>query len=147
MRTRTALITALVAVTAAGATAPAIAAKPKPKPKPITGAYKASALPDPTSTSQVTNEQCVPTLPTGKHSHPFTIPAAGSLQVKLSNKLDWSLALRDAQGNTLTSADGSEPQTPEAVFYTFKKKTPIVIDACNFAGEPDVGVSFVFTYK
>src|SRR4051794_7395508 len=118
MNPRTLLAVALVA-TVASTQAPALAAKPKPKP--ITGTYKATATPDPTSTSQVTNEQCKPTIPTGVDRHPFTVPAAGTLEVKLFNKLDWSVAIRDAQGNTLTSADGSLPTTPESTLMTFKR--------------------------
>ena len=144
MKTR--LVTA-VAVVAAVAVAHTPALAGKPKPKPITGSYRATATPDPTSTSQVDNTQCRPTVPTGMDSHPFTVPAAGSLQVKLANKFDWSLAVRDAQGNTLASSDGGLPTDPEATYVTFKKKTKITIDACNFAGEPQVGVSYTFTYK
>ena len=142
------ILTALALVAAVAVTqAPADAAKPKPKPKPITGTYKATATPDPTSTSQVTNEQCKPTVPTGVDKHAFTVPAAGTLEVKLFNKLDWSVAVRDAQGNTLASADGSLPTTPEATLATFTKRTKVTIDACNFSGEPQVAVSYRFTYK
>lgn len=146
MKTRLVAGAALVAA-AAAMTTPALAGKPKPKP--ITGTYKATATPDPTSTSQVpgSNAQCQPTVPTGKDHHAFTVPAAGTLEVKLANKLDWSLAVRDAQGNTLASSDGSLPNTPEGTVVSFKRKTAVFIDACNFAGEPQVGVTYTFTYK
>jgi hypothetical protein len=145
MRTR--LIAGVAIVAAASAmTTPALAGKPKPKP--INGSYKATATPDPTSTDVASGTyECKPNIPTGKYSYKFTVPAAGSLQVNLANKLDWSVAIRDAQGNTLASEDGGLPNTPESTFASFKRKTAVVIDACNFSGEPTVGVTYTFTYK
>ena len=150
MRTRTAVSTALVGVLLAAAASPSLAAtkpKPKPKPKPIRGQYTASAYPDPTSTNPVSGEPCVPNLPTGKFSHPFKIPAAGTLHVELANQLDWSLAVRDTDGTDEGTSDGTTPTDKEMVDVTFKKAQPVVIDTCNFTGEPSVVVSYVFTYN
>ena len=147
MRTRTTLALSLVALVAVGSATPTLAAKPKPLPKPITGSYTANATPDPTSTNPVTNNPCRPNLPGSMDSHPFTIPAKGTLVVSLENKLDWSIALRDTSGADYTTADGGSPTTKEVAEFPFKKKTQIVIDACNFMGEPSVKVDYTFTFK
>ncbi len=144
MRTRTALATALIGVIAVGSAVPSFAAKPKPKP--ITQTYTASALPDPTSTNPATNEICAPTLPTAIHKHAFKIPAAGTLEVALKNKLDWSVAVRQGS-ESLASADGGTPEVSESTSVTFKKATTVSIDTCNFAGEPSIDVNITFTYK
>ena len=148
MRTRTALSTALVGVLLAAAATPSLAAtKPKPKPKPIKGHYTATAYPDPTSTNQVSGEPCDSALPTGKFSHAFKVPAAGTLHVELANQYDWSLAVRDTDGTDEGTSDGTLPTDKEKVDVSFKKAQPVVIDTCNFAGESSVVVSYVFTYK
>jgi len=146
MRTRTALTAALVVVAAAGSLSPAVAAS-KAKPKPIKIAYTATALPDPTSTNPVTGEVCASTLPTAKFSHTFKVPAAGVLDIALNNQMDWSLAIRDADGETLASSDGGTPTDPEAATVRFKKAGTVSIDTCNFAGEPSIDVTGSFTYK
>jgi hypothetical protein len=137
---------ALALLLAAGAATPSLAATKK-KPKPIKGSYQASATPDPTSTNPVDNNPCRPNLPGAKHSHKFTIPAAGTLHVELNNKLDWSLAVRDADGEDEATSDGGLPTDKEMVDVPFKKKQKILIDACNFLGEDSVTVSYTFTYK
>jgi hypothetical protein len=116
--------------------------KPKPKPKPITGSYQASALPDPSATSA-----CQPLLPTARFTREFKVPAAGRLLVELQNTLDWAAAVRAADGTILGDADASSPEVKEAVEVTFKKAQKISIDACNFAGEPEITVKYTFTYK
>ena len=146
MRTRTALATGLIAVIAAGSLAPAVAAT-KPKPKPINIAYTASAMPDPTSTNPATGEICAPTLPTAKFSHTFKVPAAGILEISLNNSMDWSLAIRDADGASLATSDGGTPTDPEGATLRFKKAATVSIDTCNFAGEPSIDVTGRFTYK
>ena len=147
MRTRTALLAATVALTAAGTTAPAFAAKPKPKPKPITGSFTATANPDPTSDAPAGNTgKCNPKTPTARVTQQFVVPAAGSLHVDVNNTLDWSADLRDADG-VLTDSDGSSPQDKESLDAFFKKKTTVTIGVCNFAGEPQIKVTYTFTYK
>ena len=148
MRTRTALTTALVGVLAVGSLAPAVAA-PKKKPKTITVTYKATALPDPTSTSQVpgSNVQCKPTSPAGKDRREFKAPAAGTLVVKtVKNTGDWSLGLV-VGGTQVSTSDGPDVDSQEIVAHTFKKAGAVFIDACNFAGEPMITVTYTFTYK
>ena len=146
MRTRSVLVAGLVAVTAAGSLAPAMAAT-KSKPKPIKIAYTATALPDPTSTNPATGEICAPTSPAAIYSHTFKVPAAGILDINLNNDLDWSVAIRDADGESLASADGGAPQDKESTSVRFKKATTVSIDTCNFAGEPEINVTGLFTYR
>ncbi len=146
MRTRTVLVAGLVAVTAAGSLAPAVAAT-KPKPKPIKIAYTASALPDPTSTNPVSGEICAPTSPGAIFSYTFKVPAAGTLDIAANNQLDWSIAIRDADGESLASSDGGTPTDPEATSVRFKKAGTVSIDTCNFAGEPEIDVTGLFTFK
>ena len=146
MRTRTVLVAGLVAVTAAGSVAPAVAAT-KPKPKPIKIAYTASAVPDPTSTNPVSGEICAPTSPAAKFSYTFKVPGAGVLDIAANNQLDWSIAVRDADGESLATSDGGTPTDPEATSVRFKKAATVSIDTCNFAGEPEINVTGLFTYK
>jgi hypothetical protein len=145
MRTRSALVAGLVAVTAAGSLAPAVAAT-KSKPKPVKIAYTATALPDPTSTNPATSEICAPTSPSGIHHYTFKVPAAGILDINLNNTLDWSVAIRE-NGETLASADGGSPEVVESTSVRFKKATTVSIDTCNFAGEPEIDVTGLFTYR
>lgn len=147
MRARTVLSTGLVGLlVASGVTTQATGAM-KAKPKPIVGSYEATATPDPTSTSLITGEVCVPTIPTAKFSHTFKVPARGTLFVDLQNSLDWSLAIRDADGDVVASADGGSPEVKESTSAGFKKKQTVTIDACNFLGEPTITVKYKFVYK
>lgn len=148
MRTRTLVSVGLIAAVAVGSATPSLAVgKAKSKPKPITMTYTASAYPDPTSTNPATKGVCTPTLPTAIDKHAFTVPAAGTLEVKLGNKLDWSLAVREG-ADTLATSDGSgSPADPESTIVSFKKKTTISIDSCNNEGEPSIPVTVTFTYK
>ena len=75
------------------------------------------------------------------------MPAAGTLHVELANQLDWALVVLDTDGFSEGESDGSGPTDHEAVDLPFKKKQKVTIRTCNFAGEPQVNVSYVFTYK
>jgi hypothetical protein len=138
----------LVALVGAAPALPA-AAKTKPKPKPIHGSFVAQATPDPTSDTPepAGKGKCAPVTPTARATHAFTVPAAGKLTVQLTNKLDWSGDVRDTDGSVETDTDGDLPNTPEAMSVTFKRRTPVVIGACNFSGEPSITVTYTFTYK
>lgn len=146
MRTRTALATTLVGLLAVGSATPSFAAKPKPKPKPIHGGFTATATPDPTSDTPNGSAKCDPKTPTARVIQVFTVPAAGTLHVAVNNKLDWSADLRDASG-VIADSDGDLPNTPESLDGFFKKKTKVTIGVCNFSGEPQVNVTYTFTYK
>jgi hypothetical protein len=144
MRLRTAAITSLVAVAAAGTLTPALAA-PKAKPKPITKTYTATApTPDPTP---ILGDICTPTLPSARHSEPFKVPAAGRLKVDIEFTGDWALGLRDKKsGSQIASSDGADPFADESMDVKFKRPTEIFIDACNFAGGSTATVTYTFTY-
>ncbi|MCU1603510.1 MAG: hypothetical protein JWO22_4219 [Frankiales bacterium] len=147
MNPRLLAVATLVGLVGALPAMPADAAK-KPKPKPIHGSFDATATPDPTSdTPEVGKGKCAPTTPTARVTHAFTVPAAGTLSVQLNNKLDWSGDIRDTDGTVETDTDGDLPTTPEAMEITFKKRTPVVIGACSFTGEPSITVTYTFTYK
>lgn len=144
MRTRTALATGLAAALAVGSLTPALAG---PKKAPIKLAWKAQATPDPTATDQTTKEHCVGVIPTSTHHYEFKVPAAGTLEVQLNNTLDWAVAIRDAAGDEVAGADGGSPEVKEVVSVKFKKAQTISIDTCNFAGEPEISPTGVFTFK
>ena len=140
MRLRTAAITSLVAVAAAGTLAPAMAA-----PKTITKTYQVGPLtPDP---SPAAGDICDPINPNARHTETFKVPAAGRLKVDIKFTGDWALALRDSKkGTRLAESDGATPETPESMDVKFKKATEVLIDSCNFAGAPTATVTYVFTY-
>jgi hypothetical protein len=145
MRLRTAAVTSLVAVVAAGTLAPAVAA---PKPKPVSKEYTATAAtPDPVT--PLANGNCQPELPGSFHEEPFTVPFAGTLKVDLTGfQGDWALAVLK-NGQSLADSDQSvgEPlDRPETVTLKLKKKgDKLVIRACNFAGGPTANVKYVHT--
>lgn len=141
MRVRTAAITSLVAVAAAGSFTPALAG---PTPKPIKKTYTASATPDPTPIAL--SEPCQPTIPSARHTTPFKVPAAGTLAITIKMDLDWALGLRTKSGSTLAASDGPGPTDAESIQMKFKKPTEVLIDACNFAGSLTAEVTYTFTY-
>lgn len=150
-----------LAVVTASATALALpssaATKAKPKPKPIKGSYALTLLPDPTyevlATAGMTG--CAGLNPASKDSHPFAVPAAGTLDVSLSSpdptggglplSADWDLYLLDADGSILSESTGGTAN--EQVVVGFKKKQAVTIAVCNNTGEPSGTVSYTFTYK
>lgn len=140
MRLRTAAVTALAAVAAAGILAPATAA-----PKPTTTKYEVGPLtPDPTPIAL--GEICAPATPTAIHAEPFKVPGAGTLKVDIAFTGDWALGLRDAKkGTRLSESDGGLPQDPEQMTVKFKKATEVLVESCNFAGGPNATVTLTFT--
>lgn len=148
MRIRPALAASLSLAVAAGALSPVLAAPPKPVKK----SYEATApTPDPTPFTGQTGGNCSPTLDTAKHEAPFTMPWAGTLKVDLhSFQGDWALAILDDKGKKLADHDNdvSEPiDTPSTITLKLKKKTDLVIRACNFAGGPTGTVDILATPK
>ena len=149
MRIRSAVAASLTVVLAAGALSPALAG---PKPKPISKSYTATAgTPDPTPITGQTGGNCSPTLASAKHEEPFTMPWAGTLKVDLTGfQGDWALAILDSKGNKIADHDNdvSEPiDTPSKIVLKVKKKTDLVIRACNFAGGPTAKVDVLATPK
>lgn len=151
MRLRTAAVTSVVAVAAAGALAPALAAPPKPKP--VKKSYTATAaMPDPTPITGETGGNCSPLLDQAKHEEPFTMPFAGTLKVDLTGfQGDWALAILNSKGEKIADHDNdatsSAPDAPSQIILKVKKKTDLVIRACNFAGGPEAQVDILGTPK
>jgi hypothetical protein len=151
MRLRTAALTAMVAVAAAGTLAPAVAA---PQPKPVKHSYEATApVPDPTPFTGQTGGNCSPTLDDAKHEEPFKMPFAGTLTVDLTGfQGDWALAVLDAKGEKLADHDndvlaGEAVDAPSQIILKVKKPTELIIRACNFAGGPTAQVDILATPK
>jgi hypothetical protein len=68
--------------------------------------------------------------------------------VTLNNQLDWSGDIRDkASDEVEADADGTTPTDVETMSATFKKKTTVIMGACNLEGEPSVNVTYTFTPK
>ena len=153
---RRTLTTTVAVLALAGLAAGIPAEAAKKKPKPITGSYTLTLPPDSTKevTSTAGEDGCSGLLPVSKDSHPFTLPAAGTLVVKLVGDnptgqtppagMDWDLYLL-SDGAVEASADGATG-TEEAAMKV-KKKTAITIDACNLNGLPGATVSYTFTYR
>lgn len=135
MRRSVVLTAAALALTGAAQTGHAA-------PEPKTENYTAVApTPDP---SQAANGTCNTTLPTARDRHTFSVPGKGVLSVELKNLTDWALAVRDSGGSTLADADGGDPTTVEKITIKVKKKMDVLVDACNFAGEPTVPVTITW---
>ena len=146
MRTRTAL-TAAVALLAAGSSlSPALAA---PSGGVLKGSWTFTAPPNPTGDAPAPagKGKCAPTGP-GRATQAFTVPGPGTLDVQYNNKADWSGDLRTkSDGEVLGDSDGSGPTDAESVSVTFKKKTDVIIGACNLEGEPSITATYTFTPK
>src|SRR3954465_15269201 len=147
MRTRTALAAAAALLAAAGSMTPALAG---PTGGVIKGSWTASATPDPTGDTPAPagKGKCSPTIPTARATKEFTVPGAGTLEVSLNNQLDWSGDIRDKGSDEVEGdADGGSPTDLEVMSASFKKKTTVIIGACNLEGEPSVNVTYTFTPK
>jgi hypothetical protein len=149
MRTRTVLTGTLILATAAGSLSPAMAATKK-KPKPIVKSYQASApTPDPTPVTGQTGGNCHPTLDTAMDNHKVTIPYASRLSIDLNGfQGDWALGLFTADGDEIATDDqgATDPiDTPAHIDAKFRKKTTVIIRACNFSGGPTANVTYKIT--
>lgn len=146
MRTRTALAAAAALLAAAGSMAPAWAG---PTGGVVKGSWTATATPNPTGNNPAGDSFCAPTGPVGRATQELTVPGAGSLEVSLNNKLDWSGDVREkGSDEVLAQADSSGlPTDVETMSVTFKKKTTVILGACNLEGEPSITVTYTFTPK
>ena len=150
MRT-TPVLAAAAAVLAAAASAMPADAAPR---KPITKTYTATAaMPDPTNYAQQGYSVCAQNVPGSFHTETFKAPAAGKLQVKLTDFTgDWDLLLLDSKGTEITSGSASDvgtPQTPASESMTTKVKkagATYKIIACNWAGGATGKVTYTFTF-
>ncbi|MCW2735641.1 hypothetical protein [Nocardioides sp.] len=148
MRTRTALAAAAVLLAAAGSMTPALAG---PTGGATKGSWTFTATPNPTgdTPSQAGGTgKCAPAGGVGRATQEFTVPGPGTLDVALNNKADWSGDIRTkSDGEVLSDSDGSGPTDAEAMSANFKKKTVVIVGACNLEGEPSVTATYVFTPK
>ena len=148
---------AAVLAVASLAGAPAQAATKK-KPKPIKGSYHLTTTPNPTmeATDELPGaDSCNAVVPAGVDNHPFTIPAAGVLEVTLQGLdptkgaapagPDWDLYVLDPDGSVREGSAGGGAH--EEVSARFKKKQKVIVQVCNLAGAPDATVSYTFTYS
>ena len=153
---RRTLSTAVALLAVAGLAAVPSEAAVKKKPKPLKGSYTVTLPPDPSkdATSTAGEPGCAGLLPISKDSHPFTLPAAGTLVVKLVSDnptgqqppagIDWDLYLME---DGFEASAGDSPAGTEEAAMKVKKKTNITIDVCNLNGFPNATVSYVFTYR
>ncbi len=148
MNRTAALLAGALAVTAVTAPAAVAGPKKKSKPKPITKTYTATAPnPDPTNLAGGYSV-CAQNVPGSFHTEAFKVPAAGTLQVALTNyQGDWDLLLMDGAKEEIAFSGNFEPGSPEVVSVKFKKAQPVSIVACNWAGGPTGQVKYTFTFK
>ncbi|HVF03323.1 MAG TPA: hypothetical protein VNA20_00645 [Frankiaceae bacterium] len=136
------LVTAGLAADAGAAT--------KKKPKPITRTYTATA-PAPDFTN-VNGGVCMRNVPQSWHTHTFKAPAAGKLNVVVSEFLgDWDVIVLDAKGTQIAMGDKLEQATPtdpktEEASAKIRKAGSYQIIACNWAGGSTAKVKYTFTY-
>lgn len=123
-------------------------AAPRKKPAPITKTYKVSLLPDYSSHLM---DGCASVVPGAQHKQKVTIPAKGTLSVKLvGGELpaggvgDWDLYTLDAKGDLLSISESETVK--ESTFDKLKGKTEVSIWVCNLIGAPSGTVSYTFTY-
>lgn len=144
MRTRTALAGAVALLAAVGSVSPALAGTAGP----AKGSWTFTASPNPTGDAPQGSGKCMPAGPLGRATQEFTVPGPGTLEVSLNNKLDWSGDIRVKAGDEVVGdADGGGPTDVEVMSATFRKKTAVVVGACNLEGEPSVTATYTFTPK
>ncbi|MCW2607626.1 MAG: hypothetical protein JWO60_2319, partial [Frankiales bacterium] len=59
---------------------------------------------------------------------------------------DWGLVVRDADGRALGRADATV-SGPERLVVRLRRRATVVLEACNFAGEPTARVSYAFPLR
>jgi hypothetical protein len=149
--TRRLAVTVTTLVVAALAVAPAHAGPAKV----LKGSYQVTLSPDPTAEAagQLPGAQgCSGVSPSGKDSHAFVVPGAGTLSVVLdapdpagSSATDWDLFLLEPDGTENTSSTGASAH--EEAVAKFKAGQKLTIQVCNLAGAPNGTVTYTFTPK
>lgn len=112
-------------------------------PKQMKGEYEATA---PVPAGAV---DCAGSVPGSLHSQEVKLPAAGKLQIELTNFLgDWDLHITSG-GREIAAATsgtlGGVEDAKEVVAVKIKKATTVSIGSCNWAGGPTGSVAWVFT--
>ena len=140
MRSR--LVLAVLPVALVGVVALPSWAESKAGAKPVKGTFAANGLPDPSADAF---ETCQGLSPASRFEVPFSVPAAGKLNVELAGYTgDWDLALEDEAGTALATSAGFDVPK-ESIQVKLKKATKVVIVACNFVGGPSAAGSFTYT--
>ena len=143
MKIRTAVIAALVA----GLSVASVADAAPPKNFKKTVSFT-DATPDPSGNAASGNENhCSGQLP---QEAPISVkvPGPGYLEVSIAGfQGDWSLQVKDKDGEVLGGADVNPPSEFESVSIRFKKAETVGILPCNLAGTPQAEVTYSYTYK
>ena len=143
MKIRTAVIAALVA----GLSVASVADAAPPKNFKKTVSFT-DATPDPTGNAASGNENhCSGQLP---QEAPISVkvPGPGYLEVSFAGfQGDWSLQVKDKDGEVLGGADVNPPSEFESVSIRFKKAATVGILPCNMGGTPQAEVTYSYTYK
>jgi hypothetical protein len=143
MKIRTAVIAALVA----GLSVASVADAAPPKNFKKTVSFT-DATPDPTGNAASGNENhCSGQLP---QEAPISVkvPGPGYLEVSIAGfQCDWSLQVKDKDGEVLGGADVNPPSEFESVSIRFKKAATVGILPCNMSGTPQAEVTYSYTYK
>jgi hypothetical protein len=143
MKIRTAVIAALVA----GLSVASVADAAPPKNFKKTVSFT-DATPDPTGNAASGNENhCSGQLP---QEDPISVkvPGPGYLEVSIAGfQGDWSLQVKDKDGEVLGGADVNPPSEFESVSIRFKKAATVGILPCNMSGTPQAEVTYSYTYK
>ena len=142
----------LTAVAAAGAVA--LAAPAGAAPKKITQSYDVTLpVPFPADESMPDMTGCINGQETAtRHTKAVTLPAAGTLSVKVDFEGDWDLYLLDSKGSTLAASENFQPTGSVAAaqekltWKKAKKGQKVSIVVCNWLGLPEATVSYTFTY-
>ncbi len=145
----------LIAVMLLGALGASMAAAPVlAGQKKIHDSFMAQALPFPNLSSATGTERrgCFAGVD-GVHraTHEFKAPANGALSATIEGFVgDWDLAIESTDGAPLSEslADQTAGETAEEeAATTLKKGQTVNIVACNWLGEPQIEVHFMFVFK
>ena len=142
----------LTAVAAAGAVALAVPAGAAPKK--ITKSYDVTLpVPFPVDESVPDMTGCINGQETAtRNTTVITLPATGTLSVKVDFEGDWDLYLLDSKGSTVAASEnfqptGSvDPAQEKLTWKKAKKGQQVSIVVCNWLGLPDATVSYTLTY-
>jgi hypothetical protein len=141
-------IALLVGAAVAGSVLPAIAAG-----RHIHGSFTANAFPFPNYSSNTGTEK--PGCLAGVEDvnwvrQSFKAPVTGKLTVEIEGFTgDWDLYLMDSKGTVLTRSDGEQvgptmAPAAEKVVWKLRRGQKVDIAPCNWAGEPEVEVHYMF---
>jgi len=137
---KTFLLLSALAFAIGSVAAPALAAKKK------SGSFSASGVPFPGPDGCNGSHGAVEGV--SVTSETFKAPFNGFLTVTMSGfEGDWDLFLNDADGNEMMSSTESQLQgapPTEEVLFPLKKKTEVMMSACNWVGGPSATVDWEF---